>query len=164
MRGLAARAPERLGRRLVRERAGGEHGSALVEIVWLSLILLIPMVYVLMCIVSVQRTAYGVTEAARDAGRAYVLSRDPATARHRAIVAAQVAMRDQGVALPPSGVTIVCRPTPQSCLRPGSSVAVWVHCRAPLPGLPPIFGHHPGSILVSARHVEPVSSYRQARS
>ena len=53
-------------------------GSALVEVVWLSLILLIPMVYILLTLVAVQRSAYGVTEAARAAGRAFVLSANPA--------------------------------------------------------------------------------------
>jgi hypothetical protein len=134
-----------------------------VEVVWLSLILLIPLVYVLLTLVSVQRSAYGVTEAARAAGRAFVLAPTPATARQRAYAAAALAMRDQGITMPPRDITIVCLPTPASCLRPGSSVEVRIRYPAPLPGVPHILGRLPASIAVSARHVEPYGSYREAR-
>jgi hypothetical protein len=134
----------------------------LVELIWLSLILLIPLVYVLLTLVVVQRSSYGVTEAARAAGRAFVLSPDPATGRQRAFEAARVAMADQGIALPASSLTIVCHPLPSSCLRPGSTAEVKIRYQAALPILPRIFGHHPATIAVSARHVEPYGSYRDA--
>lgn len=132
--------------------------------IWLSLILLIPLVYVLITLVTVQRSAYGVTEAARAAGRAYVLAPDPATGRARAVAAAQVAMRDQGIALSPSGVVIVCHPDPQACLQPGSTVEVRIRYQAPLPIVPKILGSNPATLLVSARHVEPYGTYREATS
>jgi hypothetical protein len=138
-----------------------ECGSALVEVVWLSLILLIPLVYILLTLVSVQRAAYGVTEAARAAGRAYVLSANPAQGRQRAYAAARVAMRDQGIALPAGDLTIVCHPTPASCLQPGSTVEIRITFHAKLPVLPKFMGRNPASIAVSARHVEPYGSYRE---
>lgn len=137
-------------------------GSALVEMVWLSLILLVPLVYILVTLVVVQRSAYGVTEAARAAGRAYVLSPDPSTGRERAVAAARVAMRDQGISLPASDVRIVCHPTPLSCLRPGSTVEVVIRYEAPLPVLPRLLGHHAATIALAARHVEPYGSYRES--
>jgi hypothetical protein len=141
--------------------ADDDRGSALVELIWLSLILLIPLVYVLITLVVVQRSAYGTTEAARAAGRAYVLSPTPTTGRLRAVMAARVAMRDQGISLPATDVHIICHPTPQSCLRPGSTVEVVIRYDAALPLLPRFFGQHPATIAVSARHVEPYGSYRQ---
>jgi hypothetical protein len=90
-----------------------------VELVWLSLILLIPLVYILITLVTVQRSAYGVTEAARAAGRAYVLSPNPATGRQLAYAAARLAMRDQGITLPASDLTIICHPNQAACLQPG---------------------------------------------
>jgi len=148
-------------RRGTRCSRAGEDGSALVELVWLSLILLIPLVYILLTLVSVQRSAYGVTEAARAAGRAYVLAPDAATARERAVAAARLAMRDQGIELPASDVSIVCHPDPQVCLQPGSTVEVLISYQAPLPVAPRILGHNPATIAVSARHVEPYGSYRE---
>lgn len=149
------------GRRPSSRRIVGQGGSALVEVVWLSLILLIPLVYVLITLVTVQRSAYGATEAARAAGRAYVLSPNPVTARQRAFAAAQLAMRDQGVSLPPKDLVIVCHPSPGSCLQPGSTVEVTIRCQVRLPVLPAFMGHDPASIAVSARHVEPYGSYRE---
>ena len=53
----------------------------------------IPLVYVVITLLTVQRSAYGATEAARAAGRAYVLAPDVATARERAYDAARVALQ-----------------------------------------------------------------------
>jgi len=142
-------------------RPDRESGSALVEVVWLTLILLIPMVYILLTLVTVQRSAYGVTEAARAAGRAFVLAANPQQGRDRALAAARVAMRDQGITLPAEDLTIVCHPLPSSCLQPGSTAEVLITYRARLPLLPRFLGHNPASIAVSARHVEPYGSYRE---
>lgn len=147
-----------------RRRCAGQGGSALVEMVWLSLILLIPLVYILLTLVSVQRSAYGVTTAARAAGRAYVLAPDPATARVRALAAARVAMRDQGIDLPATDLMIVCHPDPQACLQPGSTVEVLIRYQAPLPVVPQILGRNPATVAVSARHVEPYGTYREGAS
>jgi hypothetical protein len=48
----------RLGRRTP---GSSEAGSALVELTWLGLLMLIPLVYVVITIVTVQRSAYGAT-------------------------------------------------------------------------------------------------------
>ena len=48
-----------------------DDGNALVEFTVLSLLLLVPLVYVLLGVFQVQRAAFGVTEAARQAGRAF---------------------------------------------------------------------------------------------
>ncbi len=144
-----------------RGRSSDDAGSAMVELVWLSLILMIPLVYVLLTLVTVQRSAYGVTEAARAAGRAYVLSPDPATGRQRAFIAARLAMHDQGITLPAAALSIVCHPSPADCLQPGSTVEVRIRYRTPLPVVPDILGHPPASISVSARHVEPYGTYRE---
>ena len=53
-----------------------ESGSAVVEVVWLGILLLIPMVWIVLSVFEVQRGAFGVTAAARAAGRAYALAPD----------------------------------------------------------------------------------------
>ncbi len=139
-------------------------GSALVEVTWLGLLLFIPIVYIVITLVTVQRSAYGATEASRAAGRAYTLAPDVATAQQRALQAASMSMRDQGVELDPADVVIVCRPTPESCLQPGSVVEVRIQLQVSLPLLPAVLGRPAASIAVDATHVEPYGVYREAGS
>jgi hypothetical protein len=140
-----------------------EDGSAIVEFVWLGWLLLIPLVYLIVTFFELQQSSYGVTQAARSAGRAYILSPDRQTAERRAFEAAQVALRDQGLELRPGELTIVCKPTPDSCLRSNSSVDVRIGLRVPLP-LAPAFGGSPAaSVSVAASHTEPFGTYREAR-
>ena len=144
------------------DRPSGERGSALVELTWLGLLLLIPLVYVVITIVSVQRSAFGATEAARSAGRAYVLSPDVSTAQARAYDAARLALQDQGVGLNPSDLVIVCHPSPQSCLQPGSTVEVRLHLDVTLPLVPAFGGRSVASLAVQSSHTEPYGVYREA--
>jgi hypothetical protein len=139
-----------------------ERGSAVVELTWLGLLLLIPLVYVMVTVFTVQQSAYGASEAVRSAARAYVLSSDVTIARARAVEAAQLSMRDQGVALAASDVVIVCRPTPSSCLAPGSSVEVEISLDVELPLAPSLFGRSTASIAVRAAHTERYSSFRES--
>ncbi len=139
-------------------------GSAIVELTWLGLILLIPLVYVVITLVTVQRSAFGATEASRSAGRAFILAPDVATARERAFDAAALSMRDQGVELERSDLLLVCHPTPDSCLQPGSTVEVQIALQVPLPVVPDLFGESAASVAVDARHVEPYGVYREAGS
>ncbi|MGI8577986.1 MAG: hypothetical protein ACR2KG_08730 [Nocardioidaceae bacterium] len=140
----------------------GEGGTALIELTWLGLLLLIPLVYVIITIVTVQRSAFGATEAVRAAGRAYILAPDVATAQQRAYRAAEIAMHDQGVELSPSQLVISCHPTPDSCLQPGSSVEVQLHMNVALPLAPAMGARSTASVAVSAAHVEPYGVYREA--
>jgi hypothetical protein len=139
-----------------------EVGSALVELTWLGLLMLIPLVYVVITIVTVQRSAYGATEAARAAGRAFVLAPDVATASNRAYEAAKVAMADQGVTLRGDELVVRCSPAPQSCLQPGSTVRVEIHLDVRLPFVPTVFGHSTASVAVRASHTEPYGTFREA--
>lgn len=140
-----------------------QDGSALVELTWLGLLLMIPLVYVIVSVITVQRSAFGATEAVRAAGRAFVLAPDVATARARSYAAARLAMNDQGVGLAPSDLTFRCLPTPGSCLQPGSSVEVSLELKVGLPLVPALFGGSVASFSVAAAHREPYGIYRQAR-
>ena len=78
-------------------RPRGDDGNALLEFTYLAVLLMVPLVYVLLTVFQVQRASFGVTEAARQAGRAYATSDDASAGRARAQVAARLAMRDQGL-------------------------------------------------------------------
>ena len=61
-----------------------ERGSALVEFQFLAVLLLVPLVYVMLAALDVQRTVFGATQAAREAGRVAASTGDEAAARHAA--------------------------------------------------------------------------------
>lgn len=145
-------------------RKRGDVGTALVEFTWLALILLVPVVYVLLAVFDAQRASYGVSAASRSAGRAFVLSPDPATARERALEAARVAMADQGVDVGADAVTISCSPAPDQCLTPGAVITVTVAIQQLLPLAPDVLGGTAPTLRVASTHSEPYGLFREDRS
>ncbi|HEX6754418.1 MAG TPA: hypothetical protein VF109_00580, partial [Mycobacteriales bacterium] len=108
----------------------------------LGVLLLVPLLYLALAASSVQRSVYGVTHAAREAGRAYATG-SAATAADRADYAAALALADQG--LPVTGVTVRYGAADRSCdtataepwpLTPGAIFAVCVTRRFEVPGVP----------------------------
>jgi Flp pilus assembly protein TadG len=136
-------------------------GTATVEFVWLTLLLLVPFVYILVAVFDTQRAAYGVSAASRSAARAFLQSPDAATGQQRARAAAQIALDDQG--LPGANVRISCLPSPAACLEPGSSVRVVVRTTQTLPLTPSALGSQLGGITVESTHTEPYGSFRSKR-
>jgi len=137
-------------------RPGGDEGNALVEFTYLAIVLMVPLVYVLTSAFQVQRAAFGVTEAARSAGRAYARADSEATGQARATAATALALADQGIddAGPP---VISCPDGP--CLTPGSAVRVTVSYTVQLPVLSAVFPRRAG-IPVRASHVEVVDTFQ----
>jgi hypothetical protein len=144
-------------------RPRNQEGSALVELTWLTILLLVPLVYLVLSVFEVQRAAYGVTTASRAAGRAFVLAPDQAAGHSRAVHAAAVALRDQG--LPPSAdaVAITCEPDPTRCLQPGSVVVVSLELEVALPLVPSFFGDQAPAVRVGSTHRSPYGTFREAR-
>jgi Flp pilus assembly protein TadG len=137
-----------------------ERGTATVEFVWMTLLLLVPFVYILLAVFDAQRASYAVAAASRSAARAYVQAPDPGAAAAHARMAARVVLADQDVE---ADVDITCLPNPSSCLEPGSSVRVVVHTVQPLPLTPSALGDQLGGIAVDSTHTEPYGSYRAGR-
>lgn len=137
-------------------RPGGDDGNAMLEFVYLSVLLMIPLVYVLTTAFQVQRAAFGVTEAARQAGRALATSGTTAEGAARAQAAAELALRDQGIAL--------SQPLELSApngLEPGASVRVTVLHRVELPLVGGLFaGAVPPNIPVRASSLQVVDRFR----
>lgn len=145
-------------------RPPAEQGSAIVEFVWLGLLLLLPLVYVLVTAFEVQRASYGASSASRAAARAFVLAPDQPSAYDRARRAAAVALGDQGLGDKRADVTITCRPEPARCLSPGSVVTVVVAATQPLPLAPEVMGDARPQVTVDSRHSEPYGTFREDRS
>ena len=136
-------------------RLRGDGGNALVEFTGLAVLLMVPLVYVLLTVFQVQRASFGVTEAARQAGRAYAVSDDPAVGGARAAAAARLAMRDQGLA---------CRSclTVRGSLEPDGEVTATVEHFVRLPLLGSFFDGQRAGVRVDATHVELVDRFRGA--
>ena len=75
-----------------------ETGSALVEFVFIALVVFVPLIYIIAGFSAVQRGVFASTAAAREAGRAIGTAPEVATGMSRANRAAQLAVEDQSVA------------------------------------------------------------------
>ena len=141
-----------------------ERGSALIEVTWLSILLLVPLLYVVVAVFDVQRSAFAVNAATRAAGRAYTLAPSQGEAALRARAAAAVALDDQGLEMSRGSLDLGCDPDPGHCLSPGSVVHVRMVYPVDLPLMPTALGGDTPSIRVQGDHSVPYGSFREARS
>ena len=140
--------------------SGSDDGNAIVEFVYLAVLLMVPLVYVLLTVFRVQGAAYAVSSAAREAGRVYATVDVMNEAGPRALVAARIVMSDSNLALSGKDLRISCSSDP--CLSPGSRVNVVIVYDVSLPLLPRLFGRSPATVQVTSRHLEVVDRYREA--
>ena len=146
--------------RRLRSRWAGDDGNAMLEFVYLSLILLIPLFYLLLAVFQIQGAAFAVTEASRQAGRAFVRADTPEQGYARAAKAVQLALSDQGVqaSVVP---TFNCDPSPCD-LSSGQRVETRVSYTVSLPFVGSFFGKGRAGIPVTGSHVEFVDRFKQS--
>ncbi|RBY95885.1 hypothetical protein DQ237_12140 [Blastococcus sp. TF02-8] len=130
----------------LRRRLGmltGERGSALVEFVFVALVVFVPLVYVVAGFSAVQRGVFASQAAAREAGRAIGTAPDVATGRERALRAAQLAVEDQSVEVTdmrleyaPAGADCAAAGSYSPTLTPGEEFSVCVTVTVRIPLLP----------------------------
>lgn len=139
-------------------RLRSEDGSAIVEFVWLAVLLMIPLVYVVLAALSVQRSAFASTAAAREAARAYATAASDVEGEQRAEAAVAMAMHDQGVAWTPHGRVIQCG---DCTFAPGSTFSVDIRTTVALPFVPDwLCGERcVAGIPVSAHHRERIDCF-----
>lgn len=136
-----------------------DRGSAVVEFLGISLILLIPLVYLVLTLAKVQGASYAVEGAARDATRAYLIAPDEQTAAERAVAVVRVALQDQGIEPDAADLAVVC--SAAACLTPDETVSATVTTAVSLPGAPAALGEKL-SITVSATSTAIVEPLRVA--
>jgi hypothetical protein len=150
----------RLRGRLGQIRGAGsdaQAGSAIVEFVFLAVMMMVPLFYLVMVLGRLQAGAYAVSAAAREAGRAYVTAQAPVQAPVRAQSAARLAFADQGFDNQGT-VVISCDGAP--CLRPDGRVRITATVSVPMPLVPAFFSEIvPVRIPVSAVHVATVDRF-----
>ena len=138
-----------------------ERGSAVVELTWLGLLLLVPMLWIVLSVFEVQRGAFGVSGAARAAGRAYALAPDDAVGRARAEAAARQALADQGLAGAPLRVQVSCTPYPANCHSGASVISLRISSRVDLPLLPDVLGGGAPAFALETAHTVPIGQYQE---
>jgi hypothetical protein len=122
--------------------AGGDGGRAIIEVVFLAVLLLIPTVYILIGVIRLQAATLAVAQSARDVGRLIETSpRLPSN--DQALAVARVALDDQHIGS--GGLRIVTTGPGGSCAdaiatafsrRPGIDYDVCVIVAIDLPGVP----------------------------
>ena len=125
-------------------------GTAILEVLVLGVGLLVPLLYAVVSVMSVQSASYAATSAAREAARAYVTSATPAQGSSRARVATRLVLADAGVAAVAPRVRCV-----GGCLTPGSRVDVTVSVAVALPLVPGA-----PTVTVVGQESMPVDRYR----
>jgi hypothetical protein len=130
----------------LRRRLGllaGETGSALVEFVFIALVVFVPLIYIVAGFSAVQRGVFASTAAAREAGRAIGTAPDAITGMARANRAAQLAVEDQSIAA--NDVRVAYAAAGVDCgaaggytpsLAPGEEFSVCVTVTVRIPFLP----------------------------
>lgn len=144
-------------------RSRTDEGTALVEVVWLGVLLILPLLWVVVSVAQVQGGAFGTSAAARAAGRAFALAPDDATGVERARVAARQALADQGHRDAPIEVRVSCTPDPQDCHQAASVLTVRVESSVALPLLPDVLGSGRPSVGLDATHTVPIGQYQEVR-
>lgn len=136
-----------------------EEGSAIVEFIFIGVLLLVPLIYLTMMVARVQAGSYAATQAAREAGRAFVTAESDESAGARAHAAAQIAFADQGFAGDEGELGISCSASP--CLTPQGRIDVSTRVTVPLPFIPSFARDVvPLEVPVSATHVLIVDRFR----
>lgn len=138
-----------------------ERGTALVELTWLGVLLLVPMLWIVLSVFEVQRGAFAVSSAARAAGRAYALAPNDAAGRARAEAAARRALADEGVEHAPLRLEVRCTPFPHDCHAGTSVITVVVRSRVDLPLMPSALGGRAPGFALDASHTVPIGQFQE---
>jgi hypothetical protein len=139
-----------------------EQGSALVELTWLGLLMLVPLLWIVLSVFEVQRGAFAVSGAARAAGRAYSLAPSDAIGQARAQAAARQVLVDHGIGELPLGMAVTCAPA-GDCHAPGAVITVRLRARVDLPLLPDVLGGGAPSFALNASHTVPIGQFRDTQ-
>lgn len=146
---------------------GGDGGSAIIEFVFVAVIVMVPLVYFIVALAAVQRNQLAVSQAAREAGRAFATSRGPAEAQVRVATAVRLALAAQGLPddaavrfVAPGSECSAAAITPR--LAPGAQFMVCVSRRVELPGVPSLLSGC--GVTALGEYLVHIDDYRTASS
>ncbi|WP_420123710.1 hypothetical protein [Nakamurella sp.] len=125
--------------------AEGDEGRALIEVIFLAVLILIPTVYILISFLRIQAATFAVSQGARDAGRVMDFAPTTAVGVARAEEIARLALTDQNI--PTDGMDLRFVPVGGDCvtsaevtpsLQAGAVYDVCVVAIVTLPGVPSV--------------------------
>lgn len=148
----------------MRPRPRDESGSALVEFIWLGILLLVPLIWIIVSVFEVQRGAFAVSAAARAAGRAYALAPDDATGLARARTVARQTLDDQGTEGMPMKLDVTCTTGEGRCHEGTSLITVSIFSGIDLPLFPEALKNGQTGFVLDASHTVPIGQYIQGGS
>jgi hypothetical protein len=149
---------------MLRSRLSGDEGSASLEFITAGMLLLLPLVYLVLTMASIQAGAFAVEGAARQAARVYVQSASTGEANAAAGRAIEFALADYGLDTDDVSVTVGCSPNPATCLTRRGFVTIQVSTTVTLPLVPPILDLDvPLSIPVESTATQQVSRFWGSR-
>ena len=148
--------------RIGTDRTSDDAGSAIIEFVFVAVIVMVPLIYLIVAVASVQRSELAVTQAAREAGRAFATADRADDALGRARVAARIALHDQGV----KDATLKYVAAGASCdevaitprLTAGSQFTVCVIRHVTIPAVPSVLAGK--GITTVGKYIVHVDDYR----
>jgi Flp pilus assembly protein TadG len=145
---------------------GGDAGSAIVEFVFVAVVVMIPLAYLLVSVAIVQRTQLAVSQAAREAGRAIATADSASDLPRRVAAAVHIALRSQGV---PGNVAVRVVAPGAACtsaavppvLAAGAELTVCVTRDVQMPAVPSVLAGR--GIRCIGRYTVHVDDYRTVR-
>lgn len=141
-----------------RGRAADDDGSAALEFITVGVILLVPLVYLVITLGTMQQHLLGVEAAARHTARVIGQAPDAATAAARGDAVLANVVDEYGLDAGSVQVAVTCTPSGAECPSSGATVVVAVSTRVSLPFVPPIFGlEKAASIPLEAAAAQKVS-------
>jgi Flp pilus assembly protein TadG len=150
--------------RLAAARSDDDRGSAILEFIFVAVLVLIPLVYLVVAVAVVQRSRLSVTNAARDVGRAVAIANSQDEAELSARAALRLALQNQGMSASDAELKYV--PASADCdsttvrpdLAPGSEFAVCVITHQDLPAVPSVLSGH--GVTLVGRYLVHIDEFR----
>lgn len=134
-----------------------DEGSAAVEFLLLTLLLFIPIVYLILAVFTIQGASFAAAGSAREAARILATTSDATGVNRTVEVVASLAFEDFSLDVDPT-VTVACESP--GCEAPGSLIHVTVSATVPLPLIPSFAAEH-AAVPVTAHSTAVVDHFRE---
>lgn len=141
-----------------RRSATDDIGSAALEFIAVGVILLVPLIYLVVALGTIQEQMLGAEAASRHIARAIAQAPDAAAAAARGDLVLADVIEEYGLDPGDVDLTLSCRPSGAECPSAGSTIIVTVATRARLPLVPEILAlDRSTAVPVQAQSVQKMS-------
>jgi hypothetical protein len=147
----------------IRARMRDDSGNAIIEFIFVAVLVMVPLIYLIVSVAVVQRAQLAVTNAAREAGRAFGTADTVSQGLARARVAVRLVFEDAGIPDVPTFRFVRpgggCTDTPvEPTLAAGSEFTVCVRRNTAVPAIPSVLQGR--GIVNEGRFILHIDDYR----